>query len=243
MALAFPAEYRVRARSLRAKGWTLGAIAEQLGTGMSTVSPWVSDISTPQLEVARAGRMIEARSRASSLNRDSFRTKRQAAFNLGQADLLTCRDALAIGLYWGEGDKRATDSDGKSQTASWAVTNIDFDVIKECLEWARRYGQPPDAFRVDIYAHKTSSATDEEIRHYWAALGIAPTSIYVSRRLEGVNQVRKTKSPYGVCHLRAKKNGVPLFCRFLGQVFQLTGALPPAVAVAGIAVSQSKVGS
>jgi hypothetical protein len=239
MAQAFPREYREKARDLRAKGWTLEAIANELGTGMSTVSPWVKDVSTPELESLKQQRWAQARGRGTGKCGEAFRLKRQAAFNLGLADVLTPHDALVLGLYWGEGNKRAR-AHGKASTPSWCVTNMEFSVLQHCLAWACRHGVDKCDFRVEVYAHKSNVVTDGEITEHWARLGVDLGQVRVYRKFPGDTSVRAARSPYGVCRLAVGRKGVYVFCRLLGQLYQLTGVLHSAALVAGIEVPMTQ---
>lgn len=235
MAAPHPLIVRETARQLRSQGWTLAAIAKRLCIGMSTVSPWVADIRTSSLIELMSARREAGRLKGSGRISTHFADKRQEAFEKGASDVLSRMDALAVGLYWGEGNKKVVSRNGNRTSARWGVTNMEAVVLKICLEWAKRYGQPLNQFVVEVYAHKTSTTCDEDIVIYWSShLGVETNQVRVYRKYAGDTVFRTTRWPFSVGKLVARKNAVYLLGRLMGQMYPLTGEVHPAASALGI---------
>lgn len=123
-------------------------------------------------------------------------------------------DALAVGLYMGDGSKRGT----KTSRPSWAFINSNREYIRLEVQWAVRAGQAPEAFRAVVHAHPEDTIEDEEIISFWSEAGIPAQNIRVYR-VRAISSKRRTKrrTPFGTCKVEPVQNGVYLFARYLGQ--------------------------
>lgn len=139
--------------------------------------------------------------------------KRFFTFLEGWKSRISLLDALAVGLYWGEGTKCDQD---------WQISNSDKYVIETMIRWAESVGQEKEHFKAKVTIHEEDGLTDEEVRIYWSSVGIPKDNIRVYRhRTKSSKKVSKNKMECGVCALSSKKNGVRLFEFLKGKKWKL----------------------
>ena len=179
---------RARARRLRAEGWTLAAIAHQVGASKGSVSVWVRDVAfdAPRSRHAARRRGPHALERGKA---DEIATLLDA----GRARVgpLSERDLLIAGtaLYAGEGSKR----DG-----AVCFTNADARMVRLFCQWLRRFFEVDEArLRARLYLHAGRDL--EAATAYWSGVtGVPPTQFRRPYRAAADPTRRTTKYPMGV---------------------------------------------
>ena len=185
------AEERKRARVLRQDGWSVGAIAKQIGCSKGSVSHWVSDIPlTPdQLHLLESN---QARGRALAANhpngpREAWRRIREGIGAAARAEIVeTCTletlKVLGSALYWAEGYKRSR--------AVANFSNSDPAMIALMMDFFRRVCHVPEhKFRGVVHIHPHLDAN--RAMRFWAVVSGIPlaqfhkTQTAVSRASQG----------------------------------------------------------
>ena len=133
---------QVRARELRAAGWTMPAIAAELGVARSSVSHWVRDVPyvRPAWTGAKRGPNRLQQAKAAEIER----LRADGTATIGQ---LSEREFLVAGLalYVGEGAKRDGDL---------ALANTDPRVVGFFCAWLRQFFDIDEArLRARLYLH------------------------------------------------------------------------------------------
>jgi AraC-like DNA-binding protein len=153
-----------RARELRAKSWTLAAIAAELGVSKSSVSLWVRDVDFVPNQRRRT-----RRARPSSLHvRKLAEIDWMDAEGVVEVGQLNDREFLLTGvaLYAGEGFKR----DGQV-----GMANTDPTVLLMFMTWLRRcFAVDEKRLRVRLYLHEGLDLDDAEA--FWSELLGIPRS-------------------------------------------------------------------
>lgn len=180
---------RAQARGLRAQGWTLKEIADNLGVSKSSVSVWVRDVAFTPRERPGGGRsrnpgpnVLRQRKLA-----EIERLKREGVERIGT---LNEREFLVAGvaLYAGEGAKR----DGAVMFA-----NSDPAMIVFFLAWLRRFFEIDESrLRVRLNLHQGLDLGASNA--YWSRLtGIAADQFLKPYRAVPDTGVRNTKHIHG----------------------------------------------
>ena len=195
---------------MREGGKSLGELSEAFGISKSTASLWSKEITLSKQGAQRLKKRI---SRFNSKNgievgrkRRSIRDERlNSGYLAGKSSNPTSRDAMCVGLYWGDGGK----SDEK-----WKFSNIDRDSVIELIEWAIRAGHDGE-FAATVNAYDDSCYTDKEIEDFWKEAGISWATII---RLESKCDPKKRgRHPFGTCHVRSSGSSTYLFGYYKGQ--------------------------
>ena len=178
-----------RARDLRAEGYTLFEIAEQLGVAKSSVSLWVRDVPfvarRPNHRRWEPGRPPTGPMRRKQEEIDRF--TREGRDRIGH---MTERDFFVAGvaLYAGEGAK--TDGDVK-----FANTNPQM-VLFFCT-WLRRFW-PLDEKRLRLRLYLHEGLDLEAAEAFWSGLTGIPTSQFGKPyRAVADPSIRLSKHPFG----------------------------------------------
>lgn len=104
---------------------------------------------------------------------------------------------------------------------SWQCVSSDQDIIRMMIDWAIRKGQAKEQFSATIQVPRGITASDDEIRAYWADAGIPAENIVIKRRKERETPPRSKQPPprfaWGTCNVIALKNGARLFWYWRGQ--------------------------
>jgi hypothetical protein len=188
-------EEQNKARDLRAQGWTLNEIVNELGVSKSSASLWCRDVEFDE-EVWRA-RVGERRSHGWAHRRPSRltiekqdeieRLRAEAADSVGT---MSERDVLVAGiaLYAGEGAK----TDGAVKFA-----NSDPRMIAAFLSWLRRFFEVDEKrLRVRVYLHEGLDL--EAAEQFWSELtGIPLSQFHKAYRAVPDPSIRKSKHPLG----------------------------------------------
>jgi transcriptional regulator with XRE-family HTH domain len=182
---------QARARDLRGEGWTLAAIAAELGVARSSVSRWVRDVPfTPGPRVSARQRAPNALARARAAEVEHYR--RDGRTRLGD---LSERELLVAGLalYAGEGAK----ADGLVSFA-----NSDPDIVRLFCRWFRTFFTPiENRLRVRLYLHTDCDL--EAANNFWSALTSIPVSQFSKPYRAASNaSLRQRRHPYGCAHVR-----------------------------------------
>lgn len=189
---------RERARELRAQGWTLGEICEELDVSKASASVWCRDVEVDGavLEARRRHRHLRgnegARQRGPNALQRRKATEIEAARLAGRARFPSLGDdellVLGLALYAGEGGK----TDGPVR-----FTNTDPRLVVAFLTWFRRFFEPDEArLRVRLYLHADldlGAATG-----YWSEVTRIPVTQFTRpHRAAPDPAIRRAKHPMG----------------------------------------------
>ncbi|HEV7759057.1 MAG TPA: hypothetical protein VGO78_08715 [Acidimicrobiales bacterium] len=186
---------RERARSLRARAWTLNEIVAELGVSKSSVSLWVRDVPFDEpARALRAGRNRNlgaqnrgpnklARAKQAEIAR-LLAEGRQRVGHLSDRDLLIA----GIALYAGEGAK----GDG-----AVVFVNSDPLMIGLFCRWFRRFFDIDETrLRAKLYLHDGLDLQVAE--HFWSELTDIPLEQFgKAYRAVPDPSIRTTKHPMG----------------------------------------------
>jgi transcriptional regulator with XRE-family HTH domain len=185
-------EEQDRARVLRAEGWTMPEIAEELGVARSSVSKWTRDVPyVPRRprKSPQAGRPNKLRDQRLA---EISRLNEQGVERIG---ILKRRELLIAGLalYAGDGSK----TDGTVQFA-----NSNADLVRFFCTWLRRnFAIDEGRLRLHLYLHQGLDL-DAAIRHWSDITGIPPTQFGKPYRAVPDATIRHNKHEHGCCHVR-----------------------------------------
>jgi transcriptional regulator with XRE-family HTH domain len=187
-----------RARDLRAQGWTLTEICEEVGVSKNSASAWCRDVEIDEqvLERRRRARFLTGNEGARQRGPNKLQRRKAAEIarlrEEGSALIgaLTDRELLIAGLayYSGEGAKR----DGVVTFA-----NTDPRLIRFFMTWLRRFFEIDEQrLRVRLYLHQGLDL--ERANAYWSALTGIPTSQFREpHRPVADSSIRTSKHPMG----------------------------------------------
>ena len=183
-----------QARDLRAQGWTIKEIEDELGVSRSSVSIWVRDVEVdPEVW---AERVTTRRNHGWEKRRETFalreaerlaRDHERASALLGE---ITDRDRFTFGLalYAGEGAKRV---------GTLKFANSDPRMIASYLWWLRRFFEIDESrLRMRLYLHEGLDL--EAALEFWSELTGIPRSQF-GRPYRAVPDpsIRQSKHPMG----------------------------------------------
>jgi hypothetical protein len=180
---------REEARRLRARNWTLAAIAQELGVSKSSVSLWVRDVPfTPSPRRWGPHRRpnpasIKKRAEIDAMNRRGLE-------RLGVLDELAFL-AAGVALYAGEGAKR----DGMVMFA-----NTDPSMMRFFARWLRHFFDVDEArLRMRVYLHE---GLDIEVAEsHWSDVTNVPRSQFRQPHRAVANSgVRTNKHVFGCAY-------------------------------------------
>ena len=145
---------KVKARTLRAAGKSVKAIAKELQVSQSSVSHWVRDIELTDEQhaaLAAKGRHYGAQAKGALKNKQlaiARRTAfRQAGYELAKHD---ASFRVICALYWGEGSKTRGNA---------CIANCDTDLLRIWGAWLVSAGFDAQlGFRVQYYAGMSEDA-------------------------------------------------------------------------------------
>jgi AcrR family transcriptional regulator len=164
---------------------SLDEIVERLGLSRTTVYYWIKDIP-----LGRSKRLNHIR--ASEVNRENARLKRDAAYQQGLEELPallqtpTFRDFVV--LYMAEGYRRDRNM--------VSIANSNPNIIKVGYHWIKRLGRNKIHYSVQIHTDND----EEEIKAFWADILTIPSeSIKIIRKSNsGQLSGRQWRSLHGV---------------------------------------------
>lgn len=208
--MTFPRNVKEEFCKKRRAGRTLNELSEEFGISKSTASLWARDVELTEQGTQRINkRVLSAKIRGGKSDAkrrlQEKRCQESSGYTAGLRSRPTIRDAMCIGLYWGDGSR----SDGK-----WKFSNVDRDAVSEMVSWAKRAGYDGE-FSAVINAYDDSEYSDSEIADFWNMAGIE--NITVVRLRSKCKEDKKGRHPFGCCHVR--NNGVRswLFSYYRGQ--------------------------
>lgn len=175
------------ARDLRARGWTMNAIAAELGVSKSSVSLWTRDVPF-EPRPARTG----ARRREPNILQRRKAAEIAELMEEGRRRIgaLTEREFLVAGamLYAGEGGK----GDGKVK-----LTNTDPRLVEIFCRWLRTFFAIDESrLRAHLYLHEGLDL-EAAIQHWSKLTGIPPGQFIKPYRAEPDPAIKKAKHEFG----------------------------------------------
>jgi transcriptional regulator with XRE-family HTH domain len=186
--LRYPPDRRERARELRRRGWSLNAIAGEVGIAKSTASLWVCDIPlTPD----QVGRLYAMSDRQRAGNRARSRLALEARMDAQELGRMIARidDPLhqaGCMLYWAEGSKSRN---------ALAFVNSDVDMMRFFLRFMRLLDVPDDRIKLSVNVHLGNGLSVREIEEWWLEqLDLPPSCLRkatVNRTSSASKAVRK----------------------------------------------------
>lgn len=185
-------EEQERARELRAEGWTMPEIAEELGVARSSVSKWTRDVPF----VPRRPRRGPPPGHPNKLREQRLaeieEMNRRGIERVGR---LSERDALIAGLalYAGDGAKLGN---------RVAFSNSNADLVRFFCDWLRRFFTIDESrLRIQLYLHEGLDLTAAE--RAWSDVTGIPTSQFGKPyRAVPDATIRHNKHEHGCCHVR-----------------------------------------
>lgn len=191
-------ELQNRARDLRAVGWTLGEICEELGVSKASASLWCREveIDEAELERRRRERFLSGNEGARQRGPNKLQRAKQAEIEemqlAGREDIgqLSRRDLMVAGvaLYAGEGSK----TPGEVRFA-----NSDPRMISLFVTWMRTcFGVEPGEMRFRLYLHEGLDLAAANA--FWSELtGIPIVRFRAPYRAVADPSIRRSKHPMG----------------------------------------------
>lgn len=183
-----------RARELRAHGWAMPDIAEELGVAKSSVSLWTRDVEIPET-VPRRKRPRRKYGPNKLERRKQAEIEELAWIGKQEIGTLSERDLLITGtaLYAGEGAKR----DGGVRFA-----NTDPAFIALFCRWLRHFFTIDESrLRVVLYLHADLDL--DAAMTYWSHLtGVPFTRFGKPYRAPTDPTIRTAKHEFGCCTVR-----------------------------------------
>ncbi len=184
-----------RARELRARGWTVREIEDELGVSRSSVSIWVRDVGFD--EEAWRARVGERRTHGWSKRGPNGLSRRKQAeierlVDEGRERIgtLTEKEFLVAGvaLYAGEGGKSPGDV---------MFANSDPRMILFFVSWLRRFFDIDESrLRLRLYLHEGLDL--DAANRFWSELaGIPVTQFRTPYRAVPDPSIRRTKHVFG----------------------------------------------
>lgn len=187
-----------RARALRAQGWTLGEICEELAVSEASASLWCREVMIDQVALAarRAARALAGNQGARRRAPNKLQRAKQADIEAGRrwgADAiggLSDRDLLIAGaaLYAGEGSK----TDG-----GVGLANSDPRMVGLFLRWLPRFFAVDESrLRLALYLHEGLDL--EAAQTFWSQVTAIPvTQFRKPYRAVPDPSIRRSKHPMG----------------------------------------------
>jgi transcriptional regulator with XRE-family HTH domain len=191
---------RLRARELRAEGWSVKQIERELGVSRASVSVWVRDV--PLAEEQRA--LLIARSRlgpivAAERKAARARDRRRAHQEEGRRRARAGEASYAAGcmLYWAEGSKSRN---------ALQLTNSDPELLVHFAEFLRvHFDVAPASMRLACNLFADHIERQREIEAFWLQrLQLPPSSLtksMVNVWSKYSEKKRKGMLPYGTAKL------------------------------------------
>lgn len=191
-------EKQNQARDLRAQGWTLSEICEEVGCSKASASLWCRDVEIDEevLEQRRRERFLAGNEGARRRGPNKLQRRKAAEIEEMRLDgrrvvgHLSERDLMVAGiaLYAGEGSK----TPGEVRFA-----NSDPRMIAMFVEWMRRcFGVDPATMRLRLYLHEGLDL--EAANRFWSALtGIPIDRFRAPYRAVADPSIRRSKHPMG----------------------------------------------
>jgi transcriptional regulator with XRE-family HTH domain len=191
---------RLRARELRAQGWSVKEIERHLGVSRSSVSTWVRDVHVGPaerlrlVEVSRSGPLVAAARKAAAA-RDVRRKHQEEGRRLVRERDLSY--IVGCMLYWAEGSKERN---------SVKFVNADPEMVVSFADFLRRHFDVSSSeLRVRCNLFAEGAEQQRAIEGYWLdKLGLPPPCL----RRSSVNvhskysqKKRANRLPYGTCEL------------------------------------------
>ena len=178
------------ARRLRAQGWTLARIAEELHVSKSSVSLWVRDVPfTPSKR--RYGPHARYHPWQTRKLREIDEMNRLGAERIGCLPELAFLAAGAA-LYAGEGSKTGN---------SVRFANTDAGMVRFFCAWLRRFFDVDEQrLRAHVYLHQGLDLDAGE--NYWSKITRIPRSQFTKPyRAVADPSIRRTKHEYGCVYV------------------------------------------
>jgi hypothetical protein len=187
-----------RARELRAQGWTLAEICDELGVSKASASLWCRDVEIDQAALAarRRARYLRGNEGARQRGPNKLQRRKQAeieaAMARGREVVGKLSDgeirAAALALYAGEGSKTP---------GGVKLANSDPRIIRFFLGWLRsEFPIEERRLRVHLYLHQGLDL-DLAVAHWAEVTGIPPQQFTKPYRAVPDAGLRSTKHPMG----------------------------------------------
>ncbi len=212
---------RIKAREMRKKGMSLGAISKSLAVSKSSVSLWCRDIilTCEQVnflteKVTRAG--LTGRMKGAEMNRKKKRDNIDQIRRLAEKEIgkISQRDLLMIGtaLYWGEGCKNGS---------RLIFVNSDPEMIKIMYRFFREILHvPKELFQPTVQINEIHKPRIKKVLKFWSFLLDLPldqfgNTYYIKTVSKKVYD--NYDSYYGILRLKIGK-GSNLQYKILGSI-------------------------
>lgn len=181
-----------RAKELRLEGLSYKEISEQLGVTKSTLSGWLGNIELTEEQKERLSKkcritsIVSGKKNKERWDELKFKVKENYHPPIDDPEFM-----LGLGLFWGEGTKKAEAS----------FVNSDLFAIKCYIKWITTYfGAKELCFRVQHYYKEQ----DENIKIWWASnLGYDISQFRKSTFcISKASKKQRNTLPYGTLSVR-----------------------------------------
>jgi hypothetical protein len=209
-------EVREKARELRRRGMSVGAIAKAVGASKGSVSVWVRDIELTEEQKAALKRCQHrwgAQNKGAQANRSKHLEKRKAYQEAGRARAREGSPLHLAGcmLYWAEGAKKRN---------HLYFVNSDSNMLQLFIRFLR------DELKVDdsdiaLYIHCHNADDIKRIQQYWTDVLQLPSSCLRKAQVKKGSDTRRNILTHGVCGIAV--NRTELVMHIFGAIQEYGG--------------------
>lgn len=193
---------RDQALTLRKSGKSYNDIVKSLGIAKSTLAYWLAHERLPEKtkllllkraqksKIKRLRLMAEANKKRWVLTHERYQREAKVTFRLQKKDLLFIS---GICLYWGEGDKRLSNSVVR-------LSNVDLRLLQVFLRFLKdSLCIPPNKLRAWVLLYE--GMEEQSCKTYWSHGLRLPLSQFLKSQVIKSRSSRRTTA-YGVCTLQ-----------------------------------------
>ncbi|MFE4174661.1 hypothetical protein ACFRR7_21855 [Streptomyces sp. NPDC056909] len=194
---------RLKARELRAQGFTYDEIQAQLGVSKASISAWVRDLPKPAprwTNIEKMQRLEEAHSAFRASRDEERRQLTSDAFQ--QVGDISGRELLLLGaaLYWAEGTKDKTYARRESLT----FINSDVGMIRTYVRWLELLGVARHRMRCSLHIHDSADLADAT--RFWSEVTGVPAEDFlkpcIKRDNAGTSRLNRGEGYRGCLRIR-----------------------------------------
>jgi predicted transcriptional regulator len=197
-------DQKVAARNMRAKGYTLQKISNELGVSTSSVSKWTRDIQLSEEESIRLG-LKNFKARENGLKKIEKHNKIRAKWQEeGAKKAQLNNDSLHLAgcmLYWAEGHKRNNKNAVDFVNSDPAMIKLFVKFLRVC------FNVEDEEISIRCSAYLDNDLCQDDIENYWlniTELDVSNLTSFIEGNYANKNSKGKRKKfrSYGMCCIR-----------------------------------------